>query len=60
MGREIDDVPFPPRRPKVKKSSGSSGKGNGTVVGMAILLLALPVGTILACILYIAHGYNLI
>lgn len=31
-----------PGRRRPKKPRGSSGKGNGTTVGMAILLVALP------------------
>lgn len=60
MGRDVGDIPWPKRAPKQPKRSGSSGKGNGGTVGLAIALLAVPGAIGLWLIIFIAHGYNLI
>lgn len=61
MGRDVNDIPWPKKRPKRKKQKKSSGGGNGTTVGMAILaFIALPAGLVLGLTLFIAHGYGLI
>lgn len=63
MGRNVDDIPWPARKPRAKKIKGQkkgSGGGNGTTVGMAIFFLALPVVPAVGCAVFILHGYGLI
>lgn len=57
MARSVDDIPFPPRRPRKQKSDGKSGGGNGTTVGMAIVLFGSMGTLILTAVGYIVWGY---
>jgi len=57
MARSVDDIPFPPRRPRKAKKSGGSGKGNGTTVGMAFAIFGSAGLVFLTAIGYVVYGH---
>lgn len=59
MGSNVDDIPWPKKKPKTKgaKKKGSGGGQSGTIAGMVILVSAIAAGLFGIPIAYLLHAW---
>lgn len=57
MGSNVDDIPWPSRKPKrpkaPKQPKKGSGGGDGRIVGMAIAIFATPPALFIGGLVYV-------